>query len=500
MFLDGFITVLSDPLTMTIMAICVAVGIIFGAIPGLSATMAIAMVLPITYAMTPINGVASMVGLYIGGISGGLISAILLNMPGTPSSIATCFDGRPLAMKGQAGKALGVGIVFSFIGTVVSILALVTIAPPLADIAIKFGPHEYFAVTVFALTLMISLTGKSLVKGLITGLFGLMIATVGLAPVDNAARYTFGTVDFKSGFDILTVLVGLYAISEIFVNARKPQELKASQIESDVKIKGFGFTMQEFLSQKINAVRSSIIGIAIGLLPGIGGGTSNILAYTVARDQSKYPEKFGKGVIDGVVASEAANNATIGGSIIPLLTLGIPGDSVTAMMLGGLIIHGVTPGPLIFSQNGDIVYAIYAMMLIASVLMVLFEFGGLRFFIKILRVPKCYLLPMIFVLCAIGAFGLNSRVFDIWATLGFGVIGYVLIKLDFPLPPLILGFILGKTMEMNLRRGLMSSQGDFTPFFTNPISGAFLLLAIASILFSLYRMQKEKKRTAQETS
>lgn len=492
MLLEGLAMILSDPATIAIIIGSVAIGIIFGAIPGLSATMAIAMCLPITYGMTSINGMAAIVGLYIGGISGGLISAILLNMPGTPSSIATCFDGRPMALKGQAGKALGVGIVFSFIGTMLSISALITIAPRLAEIAIKFGPFEYFSVTVFAMSLIISLTGKSLIKGLMMGVFGIMLSTVGLAPVDNVARYTFGITEFMSGFDILTVLVGLYAISEIFENANNTTILSSSQIESNVRIKGFGFTLKEFIGQIWNAIRSAAIGVAIGILPGIGGGTSNILAYSAAKNQSKHPEQFGTGVVDGLVASETANNATIGGAIIPLLTLGIPGDSVTAMMLGGLIIHGITPGPLIFEQNGKIVYAIFAAMIIASVVMLITEFLGVRVFIKILRVPKYILLPSILVLCAVGAFGLNSRVFDIWAILIFGLMGYLLLKSNFPLPPLILGFILGKTLETNLRRGLMYSHGDFLEFFRQPISLVFLILAALSVVFSLVKLNRQK--------
>jgi putative tricarboxylic transport membrane protein len=494
MLLEGLSMILAGPVTLIIILVSVVIGIIFGAIPGLSATMAIAMCLPITYGMTDINGMAAIVGLYIGGISGGLISAILLNMPGTPSSIATCFDGRPMALKGEAGKALGVGIVFSFIGTMLSIAALVTIAPRLAEIAIKFGPFEYFSVTVFAMSLIISLTGKSLTKGLMMGVFGLMIATVGLAPVDNVPRYIFGISEFMSGFDILTVLVGLYAISEILENANKTTVLDKSQIESNVTIRGFGFTLKEFTGQIWNAIRSSVIGIAIGILPGIGGGTSNILAYSTAKNQSKHPEQFGTGIIDGLVASESANNATIGGAIIPLLTLGIPGDSVTAMMLGGLIIHGITPGPLIFDQNGKIVYAIFAAMVVASLMMLVTEFFGLRVFIKILRVPKYILLPLILVLCAIGAFGLNSRVFDIWSILIFGVIGYLLLKADFPLPPLILGFILGRTLETNLRRGMMYSHGDFLEFFRQPISLVFLVLAILSVVFSLIKLNKQKAK------
>jgi putative tricarboxylic transport membrane protein len=496
MLLEGLSMVFAGPVTLMIILTTVVIGIIFGAIPGLSATMAIAMCLPLTYGMTPINGMAAIIGLYIGGISGGLISAILLNIPGTPSSIATCFEGRPMAVKGQAGKALGVGIFFSFIGTILSILALVTIAPRLAALAIKFGPFEYFSVTVFAMSLIISLSGKSLTKGLMMGVFGLILSTVGLAPVDNVPRYTFGLTDFMSGFDILTVLVGLYAISEILENANNPAIVAKSQLESKFKIKGLGFTLKEFTGQIGNALRSAAIGISIGLLPGIGGSTSNILAYSAAKNQSKHPEKFGTGIIDGMVASETANNATIGGAIIPLLTLGIPGDSVTAMMLGGLIIHGITPGPLIFDQNGPIVYAVFAAMVVASLMMLIVEFLGLRLFVKILRVPKYILLPLILVLCAIGAFGLNNRVFDIWSILIFGIIGYWLMKADFPLPPLILGFILGKTLETNLRRGLMYSHGDFLEFLRQPISAVFLVLAVLSIIFSLVKLSRQKAQSS----
>ena len=420
-------SVLGDPLTIFLVFIGTAVGIVFGAVPGLTATVAIAMFLPVTFNMTATTGVSTLVALYIGGISGGLISAILLNMPGTPSSIATCFDGRPLALKGEAGKAIGVGVVFSFIGTLLGIAAMFFIAPWLASLTIKFGPWEYFAVTFFSLTLIASLSGNNIVKGVMTAVFGMMFATIGLAPVDGVERFTFGSIEMTSGFSMLSVLVGLYAISEVMKTAGAMQfDDTMGMKTTEFHIKGFGFSMKEFLSQIGNCIRSALIGIGIGILPGIGGGTSNILSYSIAKNQSKHPEKFGTGIIDGVVASETANNATIGGAMIPLLTLGIPGDTVTAMLLGGFVIHGIQPGPLLFESHGDVVYGVFIAMILSSFFMLLWSFGAMRLFIKVLKVPKNYLYPIIIVLCTLGAYAINTRTFDAIAMVFFGVVGYVL--------------------------------------------------------------------------
>ncbi|MEG1720069.1 MAG: tripartite tricarboxylate transporter permease, partial [Pseudoflavonifractor sp.] len=296
----------------------VVLGIIFGAIPGLSATMAIALCLPMTYGMAPISGMSLLIGLYIGAISGGLVSAILLHIPGTPSSVATCFDGHPLAARGEAGKALGVGIFASFIGTCMGILALMFIAPTLAQVALKFGSYEYFAVGLFSITMMCALVKGSIVKGLVSGILGLVLAMVGAAPIDGLPRLTFGVHALDGGFDILPVLIGLFAISEVISTAMKKGATEEAVIQN-FKIKGLGFTVKEGISQIWNAIRSGLIGIAIGILPGIGGGTSNILSYTVAKNSDKHPERFGTGVIDGIVASETANNASIGGALIPLM-------------------------------------------------------------------------------------------------------------------------------------------------------------------------------------
>lgn len=471
----------------------VVVGIIFGAIPGLTATMGIGLCLPLTFGMNPVVAMALLCGLYIGGISGGLISAILLNIPGTPSSIATCFDGHPLADKGEAGKALGVGITYSFLGGLFSFLVLFLMAPPLANVALKFGPFEYFALAVFSLTLIASLAGESLAKGLASGLLGFMLAMFGMAPVDAFPRFTFGVHSLDNGFDMLPVLIGLFAISEILETAGMNETVKEKDIRS-FKIKGlFGFSFAEFKANIWNFIRSSLIGMGIGILPGIGGGTSNMLSYICAKKSSKDPERFGTGIIDGIVASEAANNASIGGALVPLLTLGIPGDTVTAMLIGAFMIHGISPGPLLFQNNADLVYGIFASLLVANVIMLVVEFLGLKLFVQVLRVPKHYLLPIILSLCVVGAYGLNNRVFDVFTIFVFGLIAYGLKKFGYPFPPVILGFILGPMLELNLRRGLMLTQGNFLPFLTSPIGAPFLMIALVVSIGTVRQNMKKRK-------
>lgn len=470
------------------------IGIIFGAIPGLTSTMAVALFLPITYTLNPGAGISLLVALFVGGTSGGLISAILLRIPGTPSSIATTFDGGPMMEKGEAVKALGAGIVFSFIGTMLSITALIFIAPTLAKVALRFGPHEYFAIAVFSLTLIATLASGSMLKGIFSGVVGFGFATVGIAPVDAITRFTFGDPNLNGGFQILTVLIGLFAISEIIRVAetvRREDKTKITKV-SMKGVRGFGFSIEEFFGQSWNCLRSALIGTGIGILPGIGGGTSNIVSYIVAKNQSKHPEKFGTGILDGVVASETANNASIGGAMVPLLTLGIPGDAVTAVMLGGFMIQGIQPGPLLFITQGALVYTIFVALIVSTVMMLVCEFYGLRIFIKLLDIPKHILLPIILVLCVVGAFGLGSSLFDVWTILLFGLIGYGFLKLGISLPPFIIGFILGPMAETNLRRGLQLSDGHFIGFLTEPIAAVFLFLSVASLGWSMYQTAKRR--------
>jgi putative tricarboxylic transport membrane protein len=493
-FLFGFHTLLTAQ-NILIIFFGTFLGIIFGAIPGLTASMAVALCLPISFGMDAMAGFALLIALYIGGVSGGLISAIVLNIPGTPSSIATCFDGHPMAKKGEAGKALGVAVFYSFLGTIFGILILVFIAPPLAKIAVQFGSYEYFALAVFSLTLISGLAGKSLTKGIASGASGMILAMVGLAPIDGVSRFTFGIHEFDNGFDLLPALIGLYAISEIMKSSENRETLGSSNLVT-TQIKGFGFSLAEFKSQIGNFFRSSLIGTGIGILPGIGGGTANLIAYMAARKRSKYPEKFGTGIIDGIIASEASNNACIGGAMIPLLTLGIPGDGVTAMLLGGFTIHGLAPGPLLFSNNPQFIYTVFSALILASIAMVVLEYFGMRIFIKLLTIPKYYILPVVLVLCLVGSYGINNRMFDVWTLLLFGFLGYGFEKLNFPLPPIILGFILGPMAETNLRRGLQMSKGSFLPFFTNPISGAFLSIAILFVLITAIKeIHKNTTRT-----
>ena len=493
----GFATVLT-PTGIFLMLIGVAVGIVFGALPGLSATMAIALFLPVTYAMTSSNAMTLLMALFIGAISGGLISAILLRIPGTPSSVATCFDGHPLVEKGQAAKALGVGVVFSFLGTIFSTVLLMFIAPQIARVAINFGNFEFFSIAIFSLTMIATLSSGNMVKGIMAGVIGFMFSTVGTDTIEGTARFTFGNTNLKGGFDMLAVMVGLFAVGEIIGAAETSRHTDETVTKPQMKgIRGFGFSMQEFTGQAWNALRSALIGMGIGILPGIGGGTSNMMAYTVAKNSDKHAAELGPlgtGRIDGVVASETANNATIGGAMVPLLTLGIPGDTTTAMLLGALTLHGLTPGPLLFQNQADVVYGIFAAMLIASVIMLFMEFFGLRIFVKLLSIPKYILLPCVFVLCVIGAYALKNNMSQVIACLIFGIIGFTFKKLEIPTTPFILGFILGPLAEVNYRRGMIRTKGSFVPFLTSPISAVFLIIAVAVLLIYATKPLRQKKK------
>lgn len=459
MVFDAF-TLIFTPSCLVLILIGVVVGIIFGSIPGLSATMAVVLFLPMSFGMAPMNGIALLVGLYLGGISGGLISAVLLKIPGTPSSISTVFDGGPMAEKGEAGRALGVGILYSFLGGLISIFALMFVSPYLAKITLKFTPVEYFAIAVFSLTIIASLSGKSLLNGLLAGFFGIALSMVGMAPVDGLTRFTFGSFQLLSGFDIVVILIGVFAVTDIIMSGFGRKHLADKMAKTEFHLKGFGVSFQEFKGQAVNLIRSSLIGIGIGILPGIGGSTAGLLAYTAEKNSSKYPEKFGTGIIDGVIASETSNNAVIGGSLIPLLTMGIPGNTVTAIFLGGLTIHGISPGPLIFQKSGQYVYGIFLALIVANVFMLIFERAGLKAFVKLLDIPKHLLLPIIMVCCVVGAYSSNSRIFDVWCVMAFGLLGVLFKKLKIPSTPLIIGFILGSMAEENLRRALMASSGS----------------------------------------
>ena len=491
LFLSSLASLIT-PVILLYMVIGVAMGLVFGAVPGLTGTMAIALCLPLTFGMDTTTAFALLIALYIGGISGGLVSAILINIPGTPSSVATTFDGAPMARNGQAGKALGAGTFYSLFGNLFGIAILIFVAPLLAKVALKFGVYEYMAVSCFALSLVSGLAGKSITKGLVSCAVGMLLGCVGAAPIDGYARFTFGVSGLEAGFASVPALVGLYALKELLSEAKPSGKVEVMKV--DTHIKGLGFSLHEFVSQIPNMFRSALIGTWIGILPGIGGATSNIMAYGIARKQSKYPEKFGMGIIDGIVASETSNNATVGGAMIPLLTLGIPGDAVPAILLGTFTIHGLQPGPLFFSQNYSLIYTIFAAMVVASILTFVIQLFGMRVFIKVLELPKNILLPIVIVLCVIGSFGVNNRLFDAWVLVIFGLVGFLMSKFDYPLAPIILGFILGPITETYLRRGLQLSKGSFLPFLTRPISGAFLALTVFFIVFTAIRGVREHRR------
>ncbi len=493
MMAEAFAAVFS-PVCLLLIMIGTVIGIIFGSIPGLSATMAVVLFLPLTFGMTPINGTSLLVGLYMGGISGGLISAILLAIPGTPSSIATVFDGTPMARKGQAGKALGVGILYSFIGSVFGIAALWFISPALARVTLMFSAADYFAVAVFSLSIIASLSGKDMLNGVLSGLLGIALSMVGMAPIDGATRFTFGNYQLLGGFNITVVLIGVFAVTDIILVGFSRKTLSANYEKRPYSLKGYGISLKEFFSQIPNTISSAIIGVIIGILPGIGGSTAGLLSYTVSKNASKHPEKFGTGCVDGIVASETSNNAVIGGSLIPLLCMGIPGNTVAAVFLGGLLVHGINPGPLIFQKNGSVVYGIYLALVVSAFIMLIVERGALRFFVKLLDIPKHILLPIVMVMCCVGAYSANVRSFDVITVLAFGLLGLAMKKLKLPSTPLIIGFILGPMFEENLRQALQASHGSWMIFVQRPISCGFLIVGILSTAFFMWQNQKAKKK------
>ena len=485
-----------NPMSILLLIVGVAVGIVFGSIPGLSAAMAVALFLPVTFAMQAHEAFTLLVALYIGGISGGLVSAILINIPGT-SSIATCFDGSPMAKKGEAGKALGTGVVFSFLGGLFSFLVLMFVAPSVAQITLKFSAIEYFGVCLFALSMIAALAGTSMIKGLLSGCLGLIIALVGMAPIDGTKRFTFGINELSSGFDILPTLIGIFAIAEVLAYAEEVKKMgKATQVKQSFKIKGFGFTWKEFVGQKWNALRSALIGTGIGILPGIGGSTAGILSWMTAKKTSKHPEKYGTGIMDGVVASETSNNAVIGGALIPLLTLGIPGDTNTAVLLGALTMQGIAAGPQLFTQHGEWVYTIMLGLIAVNIFMYLQGRVFIRGFVNITRVPTSTLVPILVMLCVIGAYAIDYSVFNAIFMVGVGIFGYFMTKLDMPMTPMVIGLVLGKLCESNLRRALIVSKGSWATFFTSPISLFFILLSLFMLFFPYIKKKLAARRAA----
>lgn len=482
MFAEGFGQIMAPQILLLCLA-GVILGIFFGASPGMTSSMGIALILPVTYGMDIVHGMSILLGIYIGSISGGLITAILINIPGTPASVATTFDGYPMAKRGEGGRAIRVGTLYSLLGGLFSLIILFAISPVLAKWALKFSYEEYFAIGVLSLTLIASLSGTSVIKGALSALIGIVFTTVGMAPVDTVRRYTFGIRDLDAGFKLLPLMIGVYAVMEV-IKAADASEQKDMKILS-YKSRGLGVSLKEFREQFKNFMVSAGIGTGVGILPGLGAAISNLIAYSVSKNLSKHPEKYGTGCIDGLIASETANNAVSGGAMIPLLTMGIPGDAGTAMLLAAFMLHGITPGPLLFQSHGPVIYAMFAILVVANIMMFVVQLYGLPGFLKLLMIPRNILLPIVMVLASVGAFAMNNRIFDIWSIFLFALAGYGLSKFDFPPAPVVLGFVLGPIIELNFRRGMMSSYGSFLAFFTRPIAGTVLALTIVILLCQL---------------
>ncbi|MCT4370477.1 tripartite tricarboxylate transporter permease [Yangia mangrovi] len=478
--IDSFLH-LFEPLTFLIILGAAILGVILGAIPGLSGGLGVALLLPVTFGMDPGTGLAMLVSIWIGGVSGAMIGSILLGIPGSPSAIATCFDGYPMTRNGEAVKALGAAITASFIGTFFSILIAAVASPVLADLALKLGPWEYFSLGFCAIALVASLSRENVGKGMASAALGLLFACVGFAPIDGTARFAFGNMYLSSGFDLIAMMLGLFALKQIVMDfAKGTQDLPTVDAG---RISGFGVSLREYRDNLWNIIRSFGIGIWIGFLPGMGAALSNMVAYAQAKSASKHPEKFGKGCIDGVFASETSNNASVGGSLIPMIALGIPGDGTTAILLGGLMIHGVQPGPLLFTNNPEIVYAVFGTALLSAVLVLLMQFFGMRLFPAILKVPYHYLYPPIVVLSFVGVFVNVGGSYIFLFLLGFAALGIVMDMVRLPVSPFLLSFILGPMLESNLRKGFTYSADGAWAFFTRPISAALLAAAVLSIVW-----------------
>jgi len=480
-----------QPQYLTPLAIGTLAGLVGGVLPGVTITMTIIIVLPFTFGLDPLAGLAAMTGVYVGGESGGLVTSILLGIPGKPSAVATMFDGFPMAQKGQPGRAIWLGTWASFIGGLLGALFLIGATVPLAAFALRFGPWEYFSLFIFALSMVAGLTEQSLLKGLLAGAIGLVITVIGTDPIMAIPRFTFGSDFLRNGFQFLPVLIGVFAFAQIMADLERmgagtmPPAIEAPNLRVSHPA-----VIWEILSRPFLLLWSTIVGLLIGVLPAIGGSAANVMAYDQAKKFSRHPEKFGTGIPEGIIASEASNNSNVAGSLVTIMAFGIPGDAVTAVMLGAMTIHGIQPGPLFMSQQPHVAYGLFAAYIVAHPIMIVLQWILARFYLKIVRVPKAILIPQILVLCVIGAYALNNTIDNVYALLLFGVVGYLLVKFRLPLAPLILGVILGDQIEVNLVRALMTDS-DVWLFVTRPISGAMLGMSVLSVLFALWQHRRQ---------
>lgn len=457
-----------------------SIGTFVGIMPGLGTSATIAILLPLTYTLQPTSAMIMMAGVYCGSKYGGAVTSILMNIPGESSSVTTCLDGYQLALQGRGGPALGMAAVSSFVAGTLSVLGLTFLGPFLAAMAINFGPPEYFAMSLMGLSLVTSLTGKSVIKGVLALFWGLIISTVGADIMSGSPRLTFGWLELLDGIDFVTVTVGLFAIGEVLYSIET--QVKFHSIEVPKRLGLLLPSLREFVQCIGTWVRSIIVGFFIGALPGTGSTIASFLSYSVAKNFSKTPEMFGKGAMEGVAASESADNAATGGSLAPMLTLGIPGSSATAMMMSALVFAGVQPGPLLLTNNAEIFWGVVASMYIGNIMLLIINLPLIPVIVKLLEIPYYFLYIVIIAICSIGVYSVDNSMFDLFIMGLFGVLGFIFKKMDYPLAPVVLALILGPFVERALRQTLIMSKGSAAIFLDRPVCAVFLALSILAFL------------------
>ena len=474
-----------------------AIGVFFGAvigiIPGLGPAVAISVAIPLTYSLGAIPAIALMLGIYKGGVYGGSISAIMINTPGTPAAAATVLDGYPLALQGKSGKALDTALFASVFGDAFGVMLLIMVAQAIAAIALMFGPAELSMLIVFSLVIISSLSGKSLLMGVMATGLGLALSTVKLDPIIGLPRFCFGFTVLEDGFPLIPLVIGIFAVAEVLKQSEKiVTRSRGSLLPPPSTADDAHMTWKEFKSYLPIFSLSSLIGVCIGALPGTGSVTSAYLSYGLAQKRSKHPELFGKGATDGLAAAESGNNAACGGALIPMLTLGVPGDVITAILMGALMVHGIHVGPMIFVDHRVFVFGIFGVLLVSILMLLIIGKVLLRGVRHLAHMPISIIMPIVMVLCVIGAYSSNYSVTDIWFMLAFGVIGYLFNKIEFPLPPFLIAFVLGPQFELYIRQALMLSRGDFSVFFTKPICLLFICLSAFAACQIILMRRKNK--------
>ena len=492
--LQGFLQAV-QPSSLVATAIGSMLGIAAGMIPGMTISTGIIIVLPLTFVLDPNISIALLLGLYVGGMMGGSFSAILLNIPGTPSAAATALDGHPLVARGEAGRALGVAIVASFLGGLFSFFCLFLIAPNLAELALGFRAPDLFSLVFLGLTIICSFAAKSIIKGLLSALIGLAIVSVGQDPVMGTARFTFGDPNLLSGIHFLTALIGLFAIPELVRNV----DLKAvggATSAAAMQLRGILPTLPDLRRIRLPVGIGSVIGTFLGILPGAGGPIAAFISYDYAQKATGRSDEFGSGAVEGIAAPESANNAVTGGALVPMMTLGIPGDPVTAILIGALLVHGLAPGPLLFIERADFAYGLIFSFFWANIFNLIIAFSGLRLLVKLIAMPKSILMPAIAVLCVVGSYALRNSLFDVYVMFAFGLLGIAMKWFEIPVVPLLLALVLGRPLEEHLRIALTASQGDVSVFFTSPFSVLFLSLAAISVGWTILSSRRSSSAAA----